>query len=505
MAGRDRHAGARARLVNNVGMAGGQSSANSFRLASLGANHLVRLLGEWTVGPGTMHDRLAESVRHLILTGAITSGTRMPSERSLATAMGLSRNTVAKAFDELRSDGMLSSRQGDGTYVSAGHRPRASVGDDRLRSFVSAGDDGEEQIDLRSAALPGLPMVADEINVLDGSRMRGLVATHGYQPSGLPELRQAVADYYSSLGLATDPEQIVVTSGAQQALRLVASSLIEPGETVLVEEPSFRGALESLQAIGAHMVGVPSGPDGIDVDALAHTMASTRVSLIVVQSTVHNPTGSVMDRFRRSRVVAVADRYGIPVIDDATLADTIIDGDRRPLPLAAGSDNVVTVGSVSKSFWGGLRVGWVRASRGVIEQLAAAKGGEDLGTSLVAELLAAQLLPRIESARDQRHETLSEARRAALDLVAAELPEWSVQRPLGGASLWARLPAPVGPAFVNRAARAGVLILPGPTFSARDALEDYVRLSYSGPMDRTAKGIATLGTVWRELRAHPPQ
>jgi DNA-binding transcriptional MocR family regulator len=422
----------------------------------------------------------------------------MPSERALGTALGVSRNTVAKAFDELRGDGMLTSRQGDGTYVSVGRRHLAPLSEDRLRSFVFVPEPGtDEQIDLRSAALPGLPMVADEINNLDGSRMRALVATHGYQPSGLPELRQAVANYYSALGLATEPEHIVVTSGAQQALRLVASSLIDRGATVLVEEPSFRGALESLGSIGANLVGVPSGPDGIDVDALARTAAAARPSLIVVQSTVHNPTGSVMDRFRRSRVVSIADRLGIPVIDDATLADTIIDGDRRPLPLAVGSDNIVTVGSVSKSFWGGLRVGWVRAHPDIIEQLAAAKGGEDLGTSLVAQLLASQLLPRIEWARDQRHETLSRVRHEVVELLASELPDWEPQVPAGGASIWIKLPSACGPAFVHRAARSGVRILPGPTFSSRDALEDFVRLSYSGPLEQTARGIVLLGRAWR--------
>lgn len=228
-----------------------------FGLASIGSSRLARLLGDWTEGEGgdTLHMQLATQLRHLIVTGTISSGTRLPSERSLGVTLNVSRNTVAKAFDSLRADGLLSSRQGDGTYVSSSARHMVIRGDDRLRSFSDKLTEGAStRIDLRSAAMPGLPMAADEVNFLDGSRMRGLVASHGYVPAGLPELREAIAAYYCALGLATGPENILVTSGAQQALRLVASSIISPGATVVVEEPSFRGAIQMLKAIGARLV-----------------------------------------------------------------------------------------------------------------------------------------------------------------------------------------------------------------------------------------------------------
>lgn len=466
----------------------------------MGANRLVRFLGDWTRDSGTLHDQLANQVRHLIGTGAIASGTRLPSERSLAIALSVSRNTVAKAFEALRGDGLISSRRGDGTYVSAGRRHAMPRGDDRLQSFVSGEGEGRNEtsrIDLRSAALPGLPMAASEVNLMDGARMRALIASHGYLPSGLPEFREAVAAYYSDLGLATEAENILVTSGAQQALRLAASVFIERGSTVVIEEPSFRGAIESLKSIGAQLIGVPSGVDGINVDALAAVVAKSNPALIVVQSTVHNPTGSVMDTFRRSRVASIAARFSVPVIDDATLADTIIDGERRPLPLAIGGDSIVTVGSMSKSFWGGLRVGWVRAAPELIEELAGVKGGQDLGTSLLAQLLATQLLPQIERARDERHSVLSESRRLALDAIGALLPDWAPQIPSGGASLWVKLPWATATAFAQRAERDGVLLLPGPTFSSSDGLDEYLRLAFAGSPDYTTRGIELLARTWR--------
>jgi DNA-binding transcriptional MocR family regulator len=467
----------------------------------MGANRLVRFLGDWSQGPGTLHFRLAEQIKHLVSTGVVASGTRLPSERSLATALDISRNTVARAFDTLRGDGVVSSRQGDGTYVSVGNRILSPRGDDRLKSFVS--DEARsvaETVDLRSAALAGLPMAASEINQLDGARMRQLIASHGYLPSGLPELRLAVANYYNDLGLPTEPEHILITSGAQQALRLAASAFVTQGSTVVIEEPSFRGAIESMKAIGARLVGVPSGIDGIDVDMLGRIVARENPALIIVQSTVHNPTGSVMDTFRRNRVASIASRYSVPIMDDATLADTIIDGERRPLPLAAGGDHIVTVGSMSKSFWGGLRVGWVRAHPEMIERLASVKGGEDLGTSLLAQLLASQLLPQIERARDERHATLSESRRLVMEALADLTPDWRPQMPTGGASLWVALPTTCATAFAQRAERAGVLILPGPTFSNNDGLDDHIRIAYAGPASETHRGLELLAATWNTFR-----
>lgn len=471
-----------------------RTSANSFRLATIGPNRLARLLGDWVTGEGSMHDQLATQMRHLIATGALDSGTKLPSERSLSAALGVSRNTVTKSFDVLRGEGHLASRQGDGTYVAATRRIQSQRGDDRLRSFMA--EDRLGHIDLRSAALPGLPIVAEHLNLLDSSRARELVTSHGYLPTGLPELRTAVAAYYSALGLPTEPEHILITSGAQQAMRLAAASLTEPGSVVLVEEPSFRGALESLKALGARLIGVPSGPDGINVDELAAAVVRERPALIVLQSTVHNPTGSVLDTFRRSRVASIANRYSVPIIDDATLADTIIDGERRPLPLAAGSDHVLTVGSMSKSFWGGLRVGWLRAHPDVVEQLAAVKGGEDLGTSIVAQLLASQLLPRIERARDERLRTLSESRRLALEALAELIPSWVPQIPSGGGSLWVKLPDSSATSFAQRAERAGVRVLPGSTFSVVDRLDDHLRISYAGDPEVTRRGIELLAQSW---------
>lgn len=461
--------------------------------STVGIHQLARLLGDWSSADGVLHVELARRLRELVREGRLSAGVRMPSERSLGQELHLSRNTVAGAFDVLRGEGILTSRQGDGTYVSAGGRGSSARGDDRLFSFVSSepATSDRRAIDLRSAAVPGLEMVADEMRNVDLALE--LVGTHGYVPSGLRELREAVAAYYSDLGLETVAENILITSGAQQALRLAAAARLSPGDVVLMQEPSFRGAIEALRSLGARLVALPPWPAGDWKEAIERLVERARPALIVVQSTVHNPTGQVMPAPQRRILTEVSSRFGVGVIDDTTLLDTLIDDD---MPDVLRGDQVMTVGSVSKSFWGGLRVGWLRADADTIGRLASMKGGEDLGTSIVAQSIAASLLPRIDDARAERRRTLRVARDRVMAAVASELPEWEFRAPVGGASLWIRLPGPTAGAFAEQARREGVYLLPGPTFSCEDGLQNQLRVAYADDVDETIDAIGVLARVW---------
>ena len=496
--------------------------------AVIGRSQLARLLEGWVAGEGALHTRLTGRLRALVRSGQLPAGTRLPSERILAGALNVSRNTVGAAFDQLRGEGIFSSRRGDGTYVSLAGRHTLIRGDDRLRSFLTppepamsettpaettlagttlagttlAKADRGARIDLRSAALSGLDLVTAEIDRLSGADLTELVGTHGYLPAGLPALRQAVAGYYTDLGLPTAEDQIVITSGAQQALRLVATALLEPGSPVLIEEPSFRGAIEVLRSAGARLIPVPSGPAGIDVAALRAAVRGHRAhrpALVVIQSTVHNPTGSVLGVSGRQALAGL----DVPVLDDATLYDTLVDEPAGPAlkPTAAYGGPVITIGSASKSFWGGLRVGWLRADPATVATLTSVKGGEDLGTSVLAQLVTARLLPRIGLARERRRAALGLARDTVTAAVAELLPQWRFERPAGGASLWVRLPAPCATAFAQAAGRAGVALLPGPTFSCADGLDDYLRISFAPPLPDVLSGLHRVAAAWSAFTA----
>jgi DNA-binding transcriptional MocR family regulator len=479
------------RAMSSLGVAGTQS---------VGASHLVRLLEGWAGGRGALHRQLSEALRVLVRIGQLPTGTRLPSERTLAVMLHLSRTTVSAAFDQLREEGVFTSVRGDGTYVSAAGLHTVIRGDDRLGTFAgSMAEPPGGFIDLGSAALPGLDLVADLLRHADLSDLAGLVATHGYLPAGLPRLRELVARYHTALGLPTNPDQILVTSGAQQGLRLVATLLLERGAYVAIEEPSFRGAIEVLRSGGARLLPIPSTPEGLDLDVLRDIVAHRRPDLVLVQSTVHNPVGSVLDAPRSAALASLAEKTGIPVVDDAALAETLVDGPPR-LPLASFGGPVITLGSMSKIFWGGLRIGWVRADAALIRSLTLLKSGKDLGTSLPGQLLAAQLLPLIDQARTERQESLRQRRAIVLDEMARLLPDWTPYPPAGGASLWVRLPGGVSATvFTQMAERAGVLVLPGPTFSCVDGLDDHLRIAFAEPMPTVQAGLVRLAAVWRSL------
>ena len=438
------------------------------------------------------------AIREHIRSGQLPAGARLPSERQVAAALGVARTTVTHAFDALRGEGLLVSRTGVGTFVSAAGRHATARGDDRLGSFVHQRAD--TRIDLRSAALTAIPLVGDVLASQCAEDFSDTLGTHGYVPAGLPVLRSAVANYYDTLGLATVPEQVLVTSGAQQALRLVAQAMIEPGDTVLLEEPTYRGAIEVMRSAGARLLGIPSDSRGIDLAALADA-ARHRPKLILLQSTVHNPTGSVLREDGRAGVAELAGRLGITIVDHLAGMDALIDG-AMPRPLAAYGCDVITIGSASKAFWGGLRVGWIRAASDSVGHFTAVKSAEDLGTSIPAQIVTAKLLYRIEEARQYRRQTLGATRALMLNLLGERLADWQPLLPAGGASMWVRLPeGHSATATVEKAARAGIDVLPGPTFSSENALDNFVRVAFAAPAETLISGIDGLAAVWHNMRA----
>ena len=466
--------------------------------APFNVQRLVRLMGDWCLAEGVLHAQLADQIRSLVIQGKLATGVRLPSERSLAVALGVSRNTVGAAFDQLRGEGILSSRRGDGTYISSARQYVTARGDDRLQSFMAGSPTAAPRIDLRSAALPGLPLVVDEMQRSISENLQPLVASHGYLPSGLPALKEEVAVYYSHSGLPTTSDQIVITTGAQQAMRIAAVSMLEPGSVVLVEEPSFRGAIEVLRAAGARLVPIERGPSGIEVATFHEAVSRFKPALLMLQSTVHNPTGGVMDVARRRRLAMAAEAIGLPVLDDTTLADAVIDGP-QPTPMAAFGSTVLTVGSVSKSFWGGLRVGWLRVDPQMAASMASIKAGEDLGTSILAQVVTARLLPRIDEARAERRAALTYKRDVVLSAMAEFLPQWDPVIPMGGASLWVKLPAPVATVLTQRAERLGVQLMPGPTFSCVDGMADHLRVSIANETDEVITALHLLALAWRDV------
>jgi DNA-binding transcriptional MocR family regulator len=455
-------------------------------------------------GSGPLYRRLADRIRDAARQGEVGAGSRLPSERALARSLGLSRTTVIAAYRVLREEGLLESIHGSGTRVVAvagSVGPAVPVSDMYTSKLLPQRLDGV--IDCSGSAIPGgLAGVPDEtLNVTAGD-LRALAADFDCEPFGLPSLRVAIAARYTSLGLGTAAHEILVTSGAQQAIDLLFKLFGRDRGTIITEDPTYAGALDSARAAGATVVGLPVDEEGLKVRALREVLGRTPARLIYLMTACHNPTGAVMSSVRRYDIVRLAEVTGTTIADDTTLADLTVDG-RPTCPLAAtpGTATVVTIGSLSKLFWPGLRVGWIRAPGHLITRLARLKAAVDLGTSHVPQLLATRLLSTVDEMSAGRHRQLTERLDILSSLLGTHLPTWSFTRPRGGLFLWVRLPYGDAEGFSRLALRHGVRVFPGTKTSPGDAFSDRLRISYTAEPPDLRLAAERLRRAWTELES----
>jgi DNA-binding transcriptional MocR family regulator len=337
---------------------------------TIAAGPLVRLLGDGWRRPGAGAHALADALRALVVDGRVAVRTRVPSERALALDLGVSRGTVSRAYDRLRDEGYLVSARGAGSRLAL---PGVAAAEPLLLPGSDAGFGGA--LDLTTAAPTGPePLLSAAASRAAGALGRW-ASTQGYAAAGLPDLREAVAARFAARGVPTSGDQILVTAGAQQALVLVLSLLVAPGERVLVDAPAYPRTLSALRVARARPVAVPLGSSGWDVDAWAAALTAAAPRLALTVPDFHNPTSLSMSVRAREDVVRACARSGVVVVADETTAELRLDGPAVPAPLAAfdPGSTVVTVGSMSKSAWGGLRIGWIRAAPRLIRELAAAR------------------------------------------------------------------------------------------------------------------------------------
>lgn len=458
-------------------------------MGTLNAARMAQLLGEWRRG-GPAGERLAATVRALVLDGQIPLHTRIPAERALAGTLGVSRATVTDAYDQLRGEGYLASRQGAGSWVTipGGHRaaPETALGPDGL--------------DLRIAALPA-PALIGELAADAAAALPRWLDHHGYDPFGLPPLREAVAARFTDRGLPTTADQILVTNGALQALELSIRSLLAPGRSALVEIPSYPAALDALRASRVRVRTVPVTADGWDLDVLEGVAAEHRPELAYLMPDFQNPTGLLMDAAARRRAMQALRAAGSHVVIDETFVELGLDGTSEP-PLASLTNaRTITIGSLSKAVWGGLRIGWARAEVTVIQQLAAVRARLDLAGPVLDQLLAVAVFEHLDEILADRRR-LIRSRRAALTAALDQLlPHWRYQRPGGGLCLWVQLPDRISTSLAVRALDHGVALSPGPRFGAAGLLERYLRIPYSLAPDQLERLVTVLADIVPEAGA----
>jgi DNA-binding transcriptional MocR family regulator len=435
---------------------------------------LARLLGSWTEDDAKLPDLLADALTELITSGVLREGAVLPSQRELAAALAVARGTVATAYEILESREHLHPHPGSGSRVRRrGINPAASL-DGRLASFTRG---FTPELDLSSGALPALAVVGEAIGRLDRDGIAAELATDGYHPAGLPRLRAAIAGRYTADGLPTDEQQILVTSGSQQAVWLISHVFLGHGDDVVVEDPTYRGALEAFSAVGARMTAVPMTDGGLDVAHLARILSTKRPRLLYCQPSAHNPTGISMPTAGRRELAALVEKHGLLTIEDGSNAELMLDepGPRPFLGSISPSISVLSVGTTSKLFWGGLRIGWIRGDVPMITRLTEAKKAIDLAAAVLDQVIAADLILGADEAREQRASSLRRQLHATEHVVAQRRPTWQWTRPAGGTGLWIDTGTDAV-ALVERACRRGVRIVPGPAFSAHGAFRRFLRL-----------------------------
>jgi 2-aminoadipate transaminase len=474
--------------------------------------------------PVSLYRQISQSIRTQILQGLLPDGYRLPPERRLAETLGVNRTTILNAYRELKAEGLIGGHVGRGTTV-VGRRPEPATGapvpqirwSDLLRPTASgpveirdlmAHSEARDVI-LLSAGFPApdltpVELVRGETEAVFAERGAGALV---YAPTeGVSTLRRALAALMGDRGVDCRPDDVLVTSGSQQAIDLVTRVLVEPGDVVVVEEPTYFGALRVFGAAQARVLGVPIDAQGMRTDLLEHVLRRYQPKLIYTMPSFQNPSGALMSGERRLQLIELAERFQVPLVEDDVYADLALEGAAPPSLKALDRHGfVVHVSSFSKLLCPGLRVGWAVVPRPLLRRLARAKETADLQTGTLGQMLVERLLR--SGAYANHVQRVRESYRARRDAMQESLHEhardwasWSLPR--GGSYFWCRLaqPMPVD-ALLARAAERRVTFLPGTLCFAQEPAGGYLRLSFSyAKPGEIREGVARLSRAVHDAR-----
>jgi DNA-binding transcriptional MocR family regulator len=463
------------------------------------AELLVSLLGAWTRRAGPRYVRLADGLEELLGQDGVPTGSRLPSERELAARLGVSRGTAVAAYAALAERGLVVRRQGSGTRVVAGGGPgaRGVLRNPQFSRFVTG---PEVPIDLSFGA-PYLDALVAGLHARAADAAAAGVPPHGYAPLGLPGLRDALAARTTARGVPCRPEEILVTTGAQSALALLTAALVRPGDRVVVEAPTYPGAVELFSRAGAVIVALERDHTGPRPEDLRRALAGVGAALVFLVPTCHNPTGAVMHEQRRRELLAVCRQHGAPVIEDETTAEVLFDGSPPPSMASLDPEGVISVGSFSKVLWGGLRVGWIRAARATVLRLGRLKAAHDLGSGMLDQLAVLGAWPDLDRLAQARREQARAGHDVLTAALARRLPDWRVAPCRGGYSLWVRLPQGTGDELAAAALGQGVAISSGSSSAPQDLFLDHVRLCFAAPLAQLEDAAERLAVAWEAVTA----
>lgn len=479
--------------------------------------------------PIPLYKQIQQFLQEQIQSGTLPPEMRLPASRELAASLGVNRITVTNAYAELEAEGLVYSRIGSGTFVAplpaAPPTSKADSGDwplwqqkllsrtwlpaqrelDQLAMSVSrpdlisfAGGLGDSQMFPANDFRKALQMVLRR----DGTEALGYGDRAGYPP-----LRATIAHILTSQGLPTHPDQVLITSGSQQALDLTARLLLRPGDVILVESPTYSGAIDLFRSLDVHLLGVPVDEHGMQVEQIEDAMRAAQPRLIYTIPTFHNPTGTCMSGHRRRQLIALADRYNVPILEDDFVGDLRFEGQDQPaLKALDPGGRVIYISTFSKMLMPGLRVGFLAASGPAYDQLLSYKRVTDLSTS---SLMQRALEAYITVGRYQAHlrracQVYRRRRDVMLAALTCYLPadtHWL--SPQGGLFIWLQLPAGLSAnELYPLAGEEGVTFAPGSLFFPGERVQPYLRLNFAmHPPEVIEEGMRRLGRAVERLLA----
>jgi DNA-binding transcriptional MocR family regulator len=477
---------------------------------------LASALGDWRAGDRPLYQELADGVAALVAGGTVPSGARLPAERALAGTLAVSRGTVVAAYEHLRDHGLASTRHGSGTVVGD---PVMHGGERDAQSAASLAGPHifqgllhplRDTLNFTCADWEGGDGLPDEVFDMRGPDARALRRSAGYDPTGIPMLREAIADYLTAGGVPTNVDQVLVTTGAHQGIALLTQFMLGPGDAVVTEELTYPGAINVFRAAGATIRAARHTPQGVDLAALARTVEATAPKIVYLVPDSHNPTGIVSPQLARRRLAEMAAAWEALVVEDASLWPTQWDG-RMRTPIAgmrANRDEGVLVGSLSKISWAGLRVGWVRGPAELVARLARLKLLDDIGTPVLEQLIATRVLERAGELFPRRRTEIVRRYEHLSGLLRTHLPDWRWREPAGGLVLWIDLGGEDASAFCHIAARHGISVVPGTVAAPAGSHNDHLRLPLGKSLDELSEGVRRLSAAWDDYLAtwhHPGQ
>jgi DNA-binding transcriptional MocR family regulator len=474
-------------------------------------------------GDVSITQQLVERFARAIDGGKLAPGEKLPTTRALATEAGVNHLTAARVYRRLAETGYVTATVGRGTFVRA-LAPAAAEhqGDDwQIYVLPESRITYVDQVFADAFRLPDEPGIislstgfpapslypTEELGRIaaDVFQRRGGEALDYLTAEGLPALREQVARRGRKMGFASDADEIIITSGARQALDLVSRALLEPGDVAVVESPTFIGALHSMQSTGARVIGVPYGPDGLDIDALERVLARHEVKVVCLQTATQNPTGCDMSPEGRERLARLAIERNFFIVEDGVYADLRFHGEGpRPLrELAPG--HTIYLSSLSKTVGGGLRIGWVAARGPVRERIAHLKLESDFFTAAPTQHIAADFLAQggYERQLERSMPFYRERCEVLMDALERHLVgEYHAEPPRGGHHVWVTLNRPVDERLLYaEAVRHGVAYVPGMTTVAERPLETRLRITFArvDPPD-LVEGVKRIARALREVR-----